>query len=118
MKILLIYPPSRNIITTTQPKFIIKDRGFVPPLGLVYLASAIKEKTDHEVQILDCQVDNLSDKQIEDKINFYCPDVVGISVITFILVDSLNIAKIVKKIWHKIDIMSSKNKYISQIIRG
>ena len=60
MKILLINPPTRNIITTTQASFVVKERGFVPPLGLLYLASSIQTKSKHQIKIIDCQLHDLT----------------------------------------------------------
>ena len=94
MNILLVNPPTRNIITTTQASFIIKERGFVPPLGLLYLASTIKDRSNHDVKIIDGQLSDLTDNQIRTEIINYQPDFVGITTVTFFLIDSLNVAKI------------------------
>lgn len=97
MKIILINPPTQNIITTTQPKFIISERGLVPPLGLLYLGSTIRKMTNHEIKIIDCQLYKLTDEQIKSEIISYNPDMVGITMITFILIDAIKVAKIAKK---------------------
>lgn len=112
MKILLISPPSENIITTTQPSFIIRDRGLVPPLGLLYLATAVKHRTDHEVKILDCQLHGMSQERVKQEILAYQPDVVGISIVTFLLIDSLNVAGTAK------DCSALLNKNITVVAGG
>ena len=43
MKILLVNPPRQNELVGKNPSIIEKHRGFSPPLGLLYLASAIKK---------------------------------------------------------------------------
>lgn len=96
MKILLVNPPRFSKVETTIPTFINKERGELPPLGLLYLASSIKDKTNHDVKILDCPVMELSYEDIKTEILKYQPDVVGIYIITFLLIDSLKIAEIVK----------------------
>ncbi len=96
MKILLINPPRFQKVETTIPTFINNKRGELPPLGLLYLASSIKSKTSHDVKILDCSLLKLSYENIKSEILDYKPDVVGISIITFLLIDSLKIAEITK----------------------
>lgn len=100
MKVLLINPPTHKIVTTTQPSFIVQNRGLVPPLGLVYLASAVQERRVGKVKILDCQLDQLADDAIKQQILDYQPDVVGITMVTFVLPDSLNIAALVNQCEH------------------
>jgi radical SAM superfamily enzyme YgiQ (UPF0313 family) len=102
MKILLINPPQRNIITTTQAKFIVSERGLSPPLGLLYLASTLKKKTDYDIKIIDCQLYKLTDEQIKTEILSHNPDVVGITVITFMLIDSIHVAGMVKECGKKL----------------
>lgn len=98
MKILLIYPPSRHIITTTLPESINRARGFNPPLGLCYLAAVIQEKTEHEVAILDTQVEELDDKDIELRIANYAPDFVGIQTMTMTLIDVIKTVQIARRV--------------------
>ena len=89
MNILLIHPTTQNIITTTQASFVVQERGFVPPLGLLYLASAVQSWSKHHVKILDCQLHGLTYDQTREQIINYQPDVVGITVVTFSLIDSI-----------------------------
>ena len=96
MKILLINPPRFNKIETTIPTFINQKRGELPPLGLLYLASSIQSKTDYDVKILDTSLLDLSYEDIKAEIINYQPDVVGVSIITFLLIDSLKVAEVAK----------------------
>jgi radical SAM superfamily enzyme YgiQ (UPF0313 family) len=96
MNILLINPPSDHIISTTQAKYIISERGLTPPLGLLYLASAVQRYRQHRVKILDCQVERLTEPQIRKAVIDFKPDVVGVTMITFMLVDCLRVIDIVK----------------------
>ena len=94
MKYLLIQPPG-NFIRKTDGETGAKLA--VPPLGLLYIASHLR-RFGHEVQILDCQVENfkheehvrtfrehkiikygLSNEEIYRKIDDFQPDIVGIS---------------------------------------
>lgn len=96
MKILLINPPDRHIVTTTQARYVVRERGLVPPLGLLYLATMIKQRAEHDVKLFDCQVHKHSEEAIRQEVLAYGPDIVGITFITFMLIDALAVARVVK----------------------
>ncbi|MCP4651953.1 MAG: radical SAM protein [Candidatus Omnitrophica bacterium] len=96
MKILLINPPTENIIATTQPPFIVAEKGAYPPLGLLSIATVIK-KTPHSVKIIDCQLNKMGYSELKQKIIEYNPDIVGITLITFMLLDGLKTSALVKE---------------------
>jgi len=98
MKILLINPPTFNMLPTMLPRSVDEARGYNPPLGLLYLAAYLQKNSEHQVEILDCQVEELNYKQIEEKIKENAPDAIGLTTMTFTLIDILNIVKIAKKI--------------------
>jgi len=87
------------------PQSIDEARGYNPPLGLLYLAAYLERYSNHQVEILDCQVEELDYKQIENKIKEKNPDAIGLTTMTFTLIDVLNIAKIAKKINSEIKII-------------
>ena len=98
MKILLINPPSFNTIPSCLPKTLDEGRGFTPPLGIMYIAAQIEKETSHQVEILDAQVDELTYEQLKTEIEKRKPDVVGITTMTFTLIDVIKTAKIIKEI--------------------
>ncbi len=98
MKILLIHPPSLNPIESCLPKTIDEGRGFIPPLGLMCLASYIKKHSDHEVEIIDSIVEELNYNKLEKRIEKSRPDMIGITAMTFALLDVLETAKLAKRI--------------------
>jgi len=65
----------------------------------------LERYSNHQVEILDCQVEELDYKQIENKIKEKNPDAIGLTTMTFTLIDVLNIAKIAKKINSEIKII-------------
>ena len=87
MKVLLINPPNENEVTGSLPSFITSQRGFNPPLGLLYLAGYLQEYSEHDVKIIDCQVEEIGFEELEVKVLEYMPDVVGITVLTMALID-------------------------------
>src|SRR5579885_52232 len=66
MKVLLINPPSEHMITTNIPSVVDEERGYNPPLGLLYVAGYAKAKSPHEILVLDCQVEEVSQEEVED----------------------------------------------------
>ena len=98
MRVLLINPPSENEISSNTPSIVDEEQGFFPPLGIMYVAAYAEKYTKHQIEILDAQVEQLNYTQIEHEIGKRSPDIVGITTMTFSLIDSISTAKIVKKI--------------------
>jgi radical SAM superfamily enzyme YgiQ (UPF0313 family) len=98
MKILLINPPAKNELFGNNPPIIEQERGHNPPLGLLYLAGYLIKHSDFDVEVLDAQVENLDYSALQKRIQGISPDVVGITTMTFTLVDVIKTARIVKKI--------------------
>jgi radical SAM superfamily enzyme YgiQ (UPF0313 family) len=98
MKVLLISPPAFNAIRGDSSDIFEEESGIYPPLGLMYVAAYLKAHTDHSVEILDTQANGLTYSQIEKEIRRISPDIVGITTLTFTLIDVINIAKMVRRI--------------------
>lgn len=96
MHIVLISPPKENMVTTMLPEKIDKERGFNPPLGLLYLASSIIKNSDHKVTVIDSEVENLGYPELKKRIEEIKPDLVGIQALTFSLIDALKTARLIK----------------------
>jgi radical SAM superfamily enzyme YgiQ (UPF0313 family) len=105
MKILLINPPFEYTLQSCQPKILEEGLDFLPPLGIMYIAAYLENETNHEVQILDTQVEKLNYTEIENKIREKNPDVIGITAMTFTLIDVIKTAQIAKGINPKIKII-------------
>ena len=99
MRILLINPPRFNEILADNPAFIDEERGFNPPLGLLYLAGYLKKNSQHQVFGLDAQVEGLDyDNDFKQRIEKINPDVVGITAMTFTLIDVLKTVDLVNQV--------------------
>lgn len=96
MNILLINPPAENEILGNNPSIIEEERGYNPPLGLLYVAAYIEKYTTHLVQILDTQVEKISYEDLPSIINEKKPDVVGITAMTLTMLDVLQTVQVVK----------------------
>lgn len=99
MRILLINPPNLNPISSVLPTALEEERGHNPPLGLLYIASYLKEKEpSYQIEVIDGPTENFDYSQLKEKIEEFKPEVVGIIVMSFTLIDALMVAKIVKEI--------------------
>lgn len=105
MRIVLISPPHKNIVSTTIPEKINQERGVQPPLGLLYLASYLKEYSEHAVTIIDCDAEGLDYPDLKQRISQHQPDIVGIQVLTFTLLDALKTAALVKNVLEGIPVV-------------
>ena len=98
MNVLLINPPTENMITTALPSVVEEERGYYPPLGLLYVAAYAGENSDHKIGILDAQVEKISSDKIKDEVRKRKPDIVGIQSMTFTHIDAILTAKAVKDV--------------------
>lgn len=100
LKVLLINPPRLNMIKTNVPDIVDDSEGigYYPPIGLLYIASMAEKVPGCKVGVLDATVDQLDYAQIEEYIRRESPDVVGIQTMTYTLIDSLETAKVAKKV--------------------
>jgi anaerobic magnesium-protoporphyrin IX monomethyl ester cyclase len=98
MKVVLINPPRENELVGNNPPLIDEERGHNPPLGLLYLGAYLKANSSHEVEAIDSQVEELTYPELKARISSSGPDVVGISAMTFTLLDVLKTARLVKEL--------------------
>ena len=105
MNVLLINPPKENEITGTLPSELTEERGFSPPLGLLYIAGYLLQHTDYKINVLDSQVEKLSYDDIKVRIREIKPDVIGITAMTVTMLDVIETVRIVKEVDNKIKIV-------------
>lgn len=96
MKILLVNPPISKIIDPSLPAILLEEEDSMPPLGLMYLAAYLQKYSHHDVEILDCQIEKINQSQLKERILLLKPDVVGITTMTFTLLDVLDTVKTIK----------------------
>ncbi len=90
MKVLLIEPFKRY--------WPLIGESTSPPLGLLYLASYVRENSDHEVKVVDCQVNRIELDKLKSVIEREAPDVVGVGSITSYVYDAVRVFELVKEI--------------------
>ena len=88
--VLFIYPPvsflKRNPLS-----------GFSPPLGILYLATILKNK-GHEVHVIDAEAERLSLNELIEKVKSLHPEVVGLTCLTNTFRFCKSIIKEIKRI--------------------
>jgi radical SAM superfamily enzyme YgiQ (UPF0313 family) len=93
MKVLLVRPVDKQI----------EKIETWPPLGLGYLATALRK--NHSVEILDCPRQKITYEQFDTYVRQSKPDVVGFSLISLSLISTKKSASIVKQINPKITVI-------------
>jgi radical SAM superfamily enzyme YgiQ (UPF0313 family) len=104
MKILLINQPDKNTLIANNPTILEEARGYNPPLGLLYVASALKN-AEMDVEVLDAQVECLDYDHLKERIKTIDPDVVGMTLMTFCIFDVRKTAEICREIKPEIKIV-------------
>ncbi len=104
MNILLINPSLQEVEISHYKKKVEKNRGVYPPLGLCYIASALKNK-NHQVKIIDCDTEDNYFEKIKNTIKDFNSDIVGFYVMTWTYRQAKNIAKEIKIINPQIKII-------------
>ncbi|MDD5441147.1 MAG: radical SAM protein [Candidatus Omnitrophica bacterium] len=97
VKIALVNPYLGNILLSTVPDFLETNRGHFPPLGLLYLYSAIK-RSGHEPFFFDADLEGWTHQETAQHILKKNPDIVGLTATTFTIFDAWALAKEIKKI--------------------
>lgn len=99
MKVLLINPPRLNEIRADNPSFIDEERGHNPPLGLLYLAAYLKKKDNWPVELIDAQAEELAyDNNFKKRIPLGSDLIVGITAMTFTMLDVLKTIKLLREV--------------------
>ena len=97
-KVLFIVPPEKFFIESYVTRKLDKGREFRQKLGILYVAGTLREGTTFDVDVLDSLADGLDSSDIRRIIKEKKPDVVGFSVLTFNLLDCLDVAKIIREV--------------------
>lgn len=100
MKVLLINPPTGNLIKTFAPDELTEEMGLYPPMGLLYIAAYAKKAQGRrfDIEVLDTQVERMKSRDIEQALKERKPDVVGVSAMTFLVKDALEVCRLAKKV--------------------
>ncbi len=99
-RVLLVNPPRDCQLIGQNPALIERHRGFNPPLGLLQLATYVEAHSNHRVEIMDCQPPGWSYPEFENVLRQKLSgiDVVGITTMTFTLIDVIKTVQVVKRV--------------------
>lgn len=99
MKIMFIVPPDTMSIEASMSKtYGDKERGYYPKLGVLYVAAYLEKVTGLRPEFIDCPANGIGYKDLPSYILAVKPDLVGITVLTFNLLDALKCARLVKAV--------------------
>ena len=98
MKVLLINPPSALEVIGNIPSIVEEERGYNPPLGILYIAAYMETQGRHSVEVIDAQVEELTSEHLKERVRQSSPDVVGITAMTFSILDVLETIRVVKAV--------------------
>lgn len=97
MKISLITPPFDLIKSAYASKSGIR-RGYLPPLGIGYLAGSLKANGFNDVILLDGASMGIEEAEFIHIVLKYSPDLIGISCMTASSKEAFELARNIKKI--------------------
>ena len=97
MKIFLIVPPNIHYIEPYAYIEADKSNTTRPNLGLLYVAAAVKDIPGIDIRIVDANIDELSMEELEERISKESPDMVGFSVLSFNLLNCMEVSLTIKK---------------------
>lgn len=98
MRALLVNPPDLHTVVANNPTVIDSERGHHPPLGILHVAGYLRAFSTHDVAILDAQVEGLDFEGIRQRIIEYKPDLLGVTAMTFTILDVMEVCRIAKSI--------------------
>src|SRR3989338_4483791 len=94
MKIVLIFPP--NVYQTKQN---------MPPLGISWLASYLRENGYKDVSIIDSMAGRYTNEEIIELLKQKKPDIIGISFGTQIRFSAFDLARLIKQNFPKVTLV-------------
>ena len=99
MKILLIHPP---ITDNERYGSFAKAGSILPPLGLLYISSYLRKNGYNHVSLVDGLRDNTGFSELNNRVQEFCPSVVGITATTLTYQRATETARLIKQIDPKI----------------
>lgn len=87
MKICLVNPGNQFELIGNDPVIIKDQQGVYPPLGILYIAACMKASGRYDVSVIDAQAEDLTHDEVAERVAELKPDVVGMTAMTFTLVD-------------------------------
>jgi len=97
LRICLVNPPATYELIGNDPVIVKEEAGCYPPLGLLSVATYMLANSNHEVVVLDSQAEGINHEETANRIASFHPDYVGITTMSFTLIDCIKLIKEVRK---------------------
>jgi radical SAM superfamily enzyme YgiQ (UPF0313 family) len=97
MRVMLIRPPAKHTVESEVPEAVAAENLSYPPLALMAIAQFLRDHSEHEITILDAQLDDLDYDTVAAKVREWKPEVVGVTAFTVQLVDVLKTVQTAKQ---------------------
>ncbi|MEZ6185052.1 MAG: radical SAM protein [Planctomycetota bacterium] len=98
MNVVLVIPPETHSIESSLPKGLEAGKGVYPKLGMLYVASYLEAHGGVTPEIVDCPAERLDYPGLEGRLRRLAPDVVGITTLTFNLIDAWKVVRLAKRL--------------------
>jgi anaerobic magnesium-protoporphyrin IX monomethyl ester cyclase len=98
MKIAFIVPPETHSIESSVPKGLENGKGVYPKLGVLYVAGFLEQELGIVPDFIDCPAERMDYEGLAERLRRTKPDLVGISTLTFNLIDCWKTVRLLKKI--------------------
>ncbi|MEW6350147.1 MAG: radical SAM protein [Thermodesulfobacteriota bacterium] len=97
-KVAFVIPPRMHDLEPYALREVVKHNVDRPPLGLLYVAATLRERVGIEPVFIDCPVNRWGLPELENELAREQPDIVGFSVLTHSLLDSLEAGRVVRRV--------------------
>ncbi|GEM_PF-65122 len=98
-RVLLINPPRFSELIGKNPAIVEKHRGFNPPLGILSLAGFLETHGNFPIEVIDAQPSRYTYTELSEILRARAPaDVVGITAMTFTLIDVFKTCRLVREL--------------------
>lgn len=95
VRVVLMNPPLLKVVSAATPKYVDENRGYNPPMGLLYVQAAV-ENSRHESIFLDANLEGWNHEEAAREALSHNPDIVGLQAMTFTLPDAYLVVKKIK----------------------
>jgi len=111
MKICLVNVPNHFELIGNDPVIIKDQQGIYPPLGILYIAACLQQE-GYLVKVIDAQADELTHAEIAEQVRTFGADIVGITAMTFTLVDCKKTIQEIRKVMKTIIVIGGPHTAI------
>jgi radical SAM superfamily enzyme YgiQ (UPF0313 family) len=98
MRVTFLIPPETHSIESSVPKGLESGKGVYPKLGLLYVAAYLEQEWQQAPGFIDCPAERLDYEGLERRLREEDPDLVGVSTLTFNLIDCWRTIKLIKQV--------------------